>query len=114
MAIEIPVRKDSSAFTQNLSLLGQSVTLGLTFNSTDKKWRLDLFNAQGNSLLRGRLLVNNQSPSERYKLNALVGGNFWVFKKKATDSELGYNNLGFNKDYGLFFLTTAEEEELGL
>jgi hypothetical protein len=113
MASELNVRDGSSFFTQNVSFLGQALTIRLSFNSTDRKWRIDISNKDG-AIIEGALLVSGASPTKRYSLDSLKGGNFWVLQKTNTDQPLEFNNLGFNKDYGLYFLTTAEETQYGL
>lgn len=112
--IEFPVPQDRAFSSQNHSILGQSLVLSLNYNSTDKAWRLSLRGANNTPIILGRRLVPLTSPTRPYALDTLRGGNFWVFAKTLTDQPLAYDNFGIGKAYGLFFLTTDEEEALEL
>lgn len=113
MATEILTLNNRAFFTQNISLLGESFTITLKYNSTDKRWRFSLSTVAG-TLIVGKPLAINSSPTKPYQFIELKGGNFWCLRKKNTEEPIKFDNLGFDKDYGLFFLTTEEEESLGL
>lgn len=113
MATEYTVPDDTAFYSQNITVLNSSFTMTLEYNSTDYRWRFTIENSDG-VLLQGVPLKKGYSPTKRYSLDELEGGNFWVFAKTSTDDALGYDNFGFDKAYGLYFLTTEEEEALGL
>ena len=113
MATEIPTLENKAFFSQNISLLGTSYVVSLAYNSTDQKWRFSLSTGDA-FIVKGQPLVANSSPTAKYQFENLRGGNFWCIRKRFTDRPVTIDNLGFDKDYGLFFLTTEEEEEIGL
>ena len=113
MATEIPIIEGRAFFSQNISLLRTSFLVSLNYNSTDAKWRLTLENEE-KVVIRGQPLSPNNSPTRKYQFEELRGGNFWCIRKQFTEEPVSFENLGFDKDYGLFFLTDEEEVEIGL
>lgn len=114
MALEIPIPDDKASFSENIIIGGLPTTLTLNFNSTDQKWRIKVQDNNENVLIQGIPLTPNKSPTKKYSLSYFDNGNLWVIRKVKTDKPLGYDNFGFNKDYGLFYLTAEEEEALGI
>lgn len=113
MAIELQTLENKAFFSQNISLLNTSFQVTLKYNSTDKLWRFSLKTPE-NVVVKGVPLVANTNLTGKYKFDVLRGGNFWCLRKKVTTEPVKFDNLGFDKDYGLFFLTTTEEKEIGL
>lgn len=114
MAFGINTFSNTASSTQNVLIGSQPIRLALDFNSTDKKWRISIYDSQNDPIIVGVVLSPNKSPTKRYALPFFSEGNLWLFRLRSTDQPLKYDNFGLEKDYGLIYLTNEEEEELGI
>lgn len=111
----IKIRVPDSAFSeQQVNLTDTVVTLTLKFNSRNDSWYIDIKDAANTTVVKsGIKVMPNQNLTGRYLLSDLTDGNIWCFRQKSSDEVIGRDNLGLDKTYGLWYLTLAEEEELG-
>lgn len=100
-------------FNQDVILGGRTYNLLFKFNDSDKSWYISLRDSFKNDLLSGIKILPNQNLTEVFSYkDLLLGGNIWCLKSKATKEPLGLDNLGIDKSYELFWLTTEDEEAL--
>lgn len=110
--IKIP---NSAWHTQDITVGGELIRLTLKYNTSDEMWYLDLANASGNTLLNGVKVMPNQSLTKRYKATvSLPDGNLWCVRRKNDFSPPSRDNLGIGKTYELWWISSNEEEEIGI
>lgn len=91
--------------TQTISLDGRVFTLEIKWNSRNKGWYLNLWDAQQKELfISGIKVVPNQNLTGRYRIRNLTRGNLFCLTVRNTSEELGRDNFGPNRDYSLFYM----------
>lgn len=106
---------DNPYSEQQIVVSGLVLTLVMRFNIIDSSWYLDIKNSSSTVDIKvGIKVMPNQNLTGRYILPSLEGGNIWCFRKVDTDSEIGRDNLGIDKEYCLYWITDEETEEAGL
>ena len=101
---------DTPHSQQDLSLNSQFISLELTYNSRDARWRLNLYkdNAivfSGITIMEEQFLLANYSSTG-------FSGELVCLRIKDDNLPVGRDNLGVGKPYGLFYVTPAELVEI--
>lgn len=111
MAIEINI-PNSANFEQTITLPTQRrITIrGKYITRGDTGWVIDVINAEGGYLFRGYGLNENTSVGKGSSYNEFNYGSLVCLKKTNTTEQLNRDNLGFNKDFGLFYIGFEELE----
>jgi len=111
MAIEI--RTPTIAWSeQQLTIGGIALNFILRWETREEVWVADLFDTNGNSILTGVALRENESINGAYYRPALPDGDFWVLRFESQADTITRNNLGTS--FKLIFLTEAESIDAGL
>ena len=112
MAIKIRI-PDSAYSEQQVNLADTVLTFTLKFNSRNSAWYLDIKDAANTSDVKtGIKVMPNQNLTGRYLIDELQNGNIWCLRQQSTFDDIDRENLGINEAYGLWYLTSSEEEEL--
>ena len=95
---------------QNISLEGVEYRLRLTYNTRDKHWRMSLLNLDNEEIISGIKIMPNQNLTWRYSyIDGMPPGNFYCLRLKNDYSDVGRDNLGYDKTYQLFYMTQQED-----
>lgn len=114
MAIRIRV-PDSAFSQQQVNLENTVLTFILKFNSRNLSWYLDLKDASDtNNVKTGIKVMPNQNLTGRYNIPELTNGNVWCLRQQSTTEDIDRENFGLNRAYGLWYLTSSEEQELNI
>lgn len=98
---------DSAWSTANF-VLGETLYEGVfTYNSRDKRWRLSLYR-EGQPVIRGLKLMENQPLLNRYVIDNWGGGEIFTLRSKDDGEPVSRDNLGLNKSYELVYFTQNE------
>lgn len=110
------IRIPDTPFSEQKVVIGDNLlTVILKFNSRNNSWYLDIKDAVGeNNIISGIKIMPNQNLTGRYVIDEFSNGNLWCQRNVNTDTVLGRDNFGINKDYGLIYLSNDEEEILGI
>lgn len=98
---------DSSDSTQRISIENTLYLFRTYFNTRKKGWNFDLIDVDGNAVVEGAAIIQNQNLTYRYS-NKQFEGDFVCLKVKSTIEPIKRNNLGFGKDYTILFLSPEE------
>lgn len=114
MATNIKV-PNSAWHTQEISVEGSLLNITFKYNTADAGWYISLSTINDNLILGDTKVMPNQSLTGRYKyLEGLPSGNLWCVRRKNDFSPISRDNLGIGKTYELWWLSAAEEEEVGV
>lgn len=106
MAVEIPV-PDSSYSEVNISLSGSTYNIIYKLNSRDNRLYFDIY-LEDSLIKSGIKVMEDQSLLGRYLLDDFLHGDIFCLSKENTNDDVSLDNIGFNKPYGLFYLTNSE------
>jgi len=111
MAIEI--RTPTVAWSaQQLTIGGITLNFKLRWMTREGVWVADIFDVNGNSILTGVKLTENESINLGYYRPNLPSGDFWVLRFETQSDLITRNNLGTS--FKIVFLTEAESINAGL
>lgn len=107
--LKIPV-PESSYSEVEVTLNGETYTFVYRFNERSNRWKVDIFNLDGDAIVKGLTVVENFSPTAHLTLPELEQGLFYIGTAENTKAPVGLNNFGINKTYEMVY---ASYEELG-
>jgi|SRR5262245_19290714 len=91
----IPLPTDTAFFSQRVELEGTSYILDFSWNERNKLWKLSVFTADGDPLVRGVSLVSNRSLLRRYKSKeGFPPGDLMMLDPTHTIDRADYGQLG--------------------
>ena len=70
-------------------------TYTLTYRERQDAWYIDLFDADGESILLGKRLTVNTAPIWRYRSDAMPAGQIVVVDTSGADTDPTYEDLGY-------------------
>lgn len=110
------IKVPNSAFSEQQVNIGlDQITLILKFNSRNNAWYLDIKDSSADAeILSGIKVMPMQNLTGRYILDNFPSGNIWCMRQNSVSDPIGRDNLGTDKDYGLWYFSNEEEEELGI
>ena len=102
---------DNPYAEQTVNLSGRDYKLLLVFNTSNNSWYLTIKDTSDNILQSGIKILPNQNLTQLYQYKEIMtGGNLWCFRMKRSSNPIGRDNLGIDKVYELWWITTSEEE----
>lgn len=112
----IEVKIPSSPYSKQLVTLGDDAyTIYFKYNIRNASWYLTLKDSEDeNTILGGIKLMPNQDLLSRYIVEGKPLGKLLLLRTKNTPEGITQNNLGVNKDYGLFWVSPDDIEELNI
>lgn len=106
MAVVIDV-PDAAWSTQEVSIAGITYTFVFRYNTTDKDWRLDLY--QGETPIKlGLVMEENQVLLKRYKSPLFSHGELFCARIKNDGKPIGRQNFGIDLPYQLIYYSNSE------
>jgi hypothetical protein len=108
MALQIRTPKNAWS-SQQVILGGVVLNLELRWQTREAVWCIDIYDANGDTILTGVKLTENTSVDLGYYKPELPEGHLWVLRFESSADKITRDNLG--TAFQLVYLT--EEEEIG-
>lgn len=103
---------DKPKSTTSHTLGGKRYRLTTKLNSRDNRWSLTIENGEGEILLSGARLMENQGLLQRYYIEGFSHGNLVVVRTGVDNKDVGRYNLGIDKPYALVYVSNSEIDAL--
>jgi len=112
MPVKIPTPPSTSGWTTyEVVLENVRYDFAYKFNERDSRWYFDLYDSLGEIIKSGVKIMEGVSLLRKYRLESFSGDIICIAQKDTLES-VGLDNLGFEKNYALYFYTDVELEEL--
>lgn len=110
MAIFIPTPE--SVYSEiTVSLGGQTYNIVYTYNEIDESWRLSLYTYEGDVIIEGVKIMENEFLLGRYRLELFNHGDIACFRFSSNAKRPPTrDNLGIGKEHTLVYITNEELE----
>lgn len=101
---------DAAWSTNTVSLGNTLYTIDFLYNSTDERWRINIF-IEDEPVLLGLKLMEQSGIIAKYRHPLFNHGELFVIRRENDGLPCTRDNLGFNKPYGLFYFSNEELED---
>lgn len=110
------IRNPNSPNSRQTVTLGDNlVNLYFKFNIRNQSWYITIKDSSNeNTILSGVKVMPNQNLTGRYILEELSGGNLWCIRNSNNFSDVGRSNLGEDKTYSVYWISSDEEIEVNI
>lgn len=116
MAVQIPVPQSSYEEIE-ISLSGKTYHFVFRFNERLKKdstdtgtWMIDIYSSTRQPLIMGLAVVDQNYLISPVVVEGFDLGDILCYRSRKTELSPGRNNVGFDKEYQLIYLTHLEIE----
>lgn len=104
----LEINVPSTAWSTNSVSLGDILyRIDFRFNSTDERWRMDIY-IEDDPVILGVKIMESQDLVAKYRLAEFNHGDIFCIRRENDNLPVGRDNLGFNRPYGLFYFSNSE------
>ena len=112
MALQIKV-EDNPYQEKLVSLNSNSLFLTLSYNTRDNRWYFNIVDRNSLDVISGVKILPSQDLTGKYiSVTTLIGGNIYCVDTKSSGDDITRDNFGTDKQFQLWYYTTAEEGAL--
>ena len=112
MTLQIKV-EDNPYQEKLITLNSNSLFLTISYNTRNSGWYFDIEDRNSISIISGNKILPSQNLTRKYiRVNTLIGGNIYCVDTKSKGNKITRDNFGTDRQFQLWYYTTAEEEAL--